>query len=94
MLRNRPADSLEAENHTSSFNGLLDKYGYRNFESLDKSKNTGPWGFLLLGELFQNNHHHAKNDANFAKKWFEIDLTYQIMRFFNFIGIIQLNKIN
>ena len=67
------------------------KYGYRNFNSTDQSKNTGPWGFFLLGELFQNNHHHAKHDANFAKKWFEFDLTYQVMRMLNFVGIIQLN---
>jgi stearoyl-CoA desaturase (delta-9 desaturase) len=70
------------------------KYGYRNFESTDQSKNSGPWGLFLLGELFQNNHHHAKNDANFAKKWFEFDLTYQVMRVFNFIGIIKLNRIH
>jgi stearoyl-CoA desaturase (delta-9 desaturase) len=48
---------------------------------------------MLLGELFQNNHHHAKHDANFAKKWFEFDLTYQVMRVFNLIGIIRLNKV-
>ncbi|MBC7720678.1 MAG: acyl-CoA desaturase, partial [Pedobacter sp.] len=41
-------------------------------------------------ELFQNNHHFDKTDANFAKRWFEFDLTYQIMRGFNFIGIIKL----
>jgi stearoyl-CoA desaturase (delta-9 desaturase) len=69
------------------------KYGYRNFDSVDQSKNTGPWGIFLLGELFQNNHHHDKNDANFAKKWFEFDLTYQVMRGLNFIGIIQLNRV-
>ena len=50
------------------------KYGYRNFDSVDQSKNTGPWGILLMGELFQNNHHHKKDDANFAKKWFEFDI--------------------
>jgi stearoyl-CoA desaturase (delta-9 desaturase) len=70
------------------------KYGYSNFNNADHSKNTGPFGFVLLGELFQNNHHHAKGDANFAKKWFEVDLTYQIMRVFNFAGIIRLNKVN
>ena len=45
MLRNRPADSLEAENHTSSFNGLLDKYGYRN--SLSKGKPVSAVGSAL-----------------------------------------------
>jgi len=66
------------------------KYGYSNFENGDHSKNSSPWGVLLMGELFQNNHHYDKADANFAKKWFEFDLTYQIMRVMNYVGIIHL----
>ena len=45
---------------------------------------------LLMGELFQNNHHYAKDDANFAKKWFEFDLTFFVMRGLNAVGIIRL----
>lgn len=70
------------------------KYGYSNFNNGDHSKNTSPWGIVLMGELFQNNHHFAKEDANFAKKWFEFDLTFQVMKVFNFIGIIKLNKLS
>ncbi|SMO77498.1 stearoyl-CoA desaturase (delta-9 desaturase) [Solitalea koreensis] len=66
------------------------KYGYSNFNNGDHSKNSSPWGILLMGELFQNNHHYAKDDANFAKKWFEFDLTYQIMKGLNFVKIIKL----
>ena len=61
--------------------------------NIDQSKNTGPWGVLLMGELFQNNHHHKKDDANFAKRWFEFDITYQVMRLFNYLGIIQLRRL-
>ena len=43
-----------------------------------------------MGELFQNNHHFAKEDANFAKKWFEFDLTYFIMRGLHAVKIIQI----
>ena len=68
------------------------KYGYRNFNSIDQSKNTGPWGFFLMGELFQNNHHYDRADANFAKKWFEFDITYQIMRVMNRVRIITINS--
>ena len=66
------------------------KLGYSNFNNGDHSKNSTPFGILLMGELFQNNHHHAKDDANFAKKWFEFDLTYSIMRVMNSVGIIKL----
>ena len=66
------------------------KYGYSNFDNGDHSKNSSPWGIFLMGELFQNNHHFAKDDANFAKKWFEFDLTYFIMRGLNRVRIIKL----
>jgi stearoyl-CoA desaturase (Delta-9 desaturase) len=66
------------------------KYGYRNYKSEDHSKNSTPFGFLLMGELFQNNHHHAMNNANFARRWFEFDTTYLIMRGLHKLRIIRL----
>ncbi len=66
------------------------KYGYSNYENGDHSKNSTPFGVLLMGELFQNNHHYDKDNANFARKWFEFDTTYLIMRGLNKIGIIKL----
>lgn len=68
------------------------KYGYRNFNGSDKSKNSLFWDFFLLGELFQNNHHHAGSKPNFATKWFEFDPTYPIIWVFNKIGIIRLTR--
>ena len=68
------------------------KYGHSNYNNGDHSRNSTPFGVLLMGELFQNNHHYAKHDANFAKRWFEFDLTYQIMRGMNSIGIIKIIK--
>lgn len=66
------------------------KYGYSNFSNGDQSKNTTPWGVLLMGELFQNNHHFDQENANFARKWYEFDTTYLIMRGMNRLGIIRL----
>ena len=47
----------------------------------------------MMGELFQNNHHYSKYDPNFAKKWFELDFTFQVMRGFNFVHIIRLKPV-
>jgi len=69
------------------------KYGYRNFpQEKDQSKNTLLVDFLMLGELFQNNHHHAAARANFASKWWEIDPAYPIIKIFDKIGMIRLVK--
>jgi len=69
------------------------KLGYQNFNNGDHSRNSTPWGILLMGELFQNNHHHARNSANFAKKWFEFDVTYLIMRGMHALHIIRLKPV-
>jgi len=69
------------------------KYGYSNYKNGDHSKNTSPWGILLMGELFQNNHHYDKDSANFARKWFEFDLTYIIMLGLNKMKVIRLKPV-
>ncbi len=68
------------------------KYGYRNFECADHSKNTLIWDFLLLGELFQNNHHQAGSRPNFAAKWWEIDPVYPVILLFDKLRIIKLAR--
>lgn len=68
------------------------KYGYRNFESDDHSKNTLFIDFLLMGELFQNNHHHRGSRPNFAAKWYEIDPAYPIILLLDKMRIIKLAK--
>ena len=67
------------------------RYGYRNFALADDSRNTLPVDFLTGGELMQNNHHKYPMSPNFAARWFEIDTTYQIMRLFHLVGIIDMS---
>ena len=69
------------------------KFGYSNFDNKDHSKNTTPVGLIMMGELFQNNHHFAKYDPNFAKKWYEVDFTYLIMRGLNSVRIIRFKRL-
>ena len=66
------------------------KYGYKNYDNGDHSRNSTPFGIFLMGELFQNNHHFKMDSANFARKWFEFDLTYLIMRGLHRVRIIRL----
>lgn len=65
------------------------KYGYRSFNTPDESRNTEPFGFLLLGELFQNNHHQHPTSAKFSKKWFEFDLAFPIISVLSWIGVLK-----
>jgi stearoyl-CoA desaturase (delta-9 desaturase) len=65
--------------HGAIVNWCGHRYGYRNFSTRDESRNTLPVDFLLMGELYQNNHHRSPNRLNFAVRWFEIDPAYPII---------------
>lgn len=68
------------------------KYGYRNYDTKDKSVNTLVFDVLTAGELFQNNHHTFGMSPNFAARWFEIDPTYQVIKVFSALGFIDTSK--
>jgi stearoyl-CoA desaturase (delta-9 desaturase) len=68
--------------------------GYRNIDTPDKSKNTLPIDLFLMGELYQNNHHAAPNDPCFAKRWWEIDPGFIILRIFTRSKKLNLQKSN
>lgn len=87
-----PIHYLMGPIHGAIVNWCGHKYGYSNHENGDKSRNTLPLDFLMLGELFQNNHHKSANRANFAQKWFEFDPTYPIIKVFSWVGIIKMQR--
>jgi stearoyl-CoA desaturase (delta-9 desaturase) len=85
-----PAHFLMGPIHGAIVNWCGHRYGYRNFESNDVSRNTLRFDFLTLGELFQNNHHEHPMSPNFAARRFEVDPCYQVMRLLSWSGVIEL----
>jgi stearoyl-CoA desaturase (delta-9 desaturase) len=77
--------------HGAIVNWAGHRVGYRNFDSDDDSTNALPFDFLTMGELFQNNHHADAQNPNFAAGPFELDPTYQVMRLFDHLGIIEMD---
>jgi len=65
------------------------RYGYRNFPVRDGSRNTLPIDFLMMGELYQNNHHRNPKRARFAVRWFEFDPAYAIIWLLKQVGIVR-----
>jgi stearoyl-CoA desaturase (delta-9 desaturase) len=77
--------------HGAIVNWCGHRYGYRNFPNDDVSRNTLIFDVLTGGELFQNNHHKYGMSPNFAARWFEIDPTYQVMRVFAALNLIDMS---
>jgi len=88
-----PVHFLMGPLHGAIVNWCGHKYGYSNHDNDDHSKNSLPWDFLLMGELFQNNHHKKPNSPNFATKWWEFDPTYPVMKVLHWVRIIKIRKV-
>jgi stearoyl-CoA desaturase (delta-9 desaturase) len=75
--------------HGGIVNWCGHRYGYRNFSLSDKSRNTLPIDFLMMGELYQNNHHRFPKRIQFAARWFEFDPAYPIIWLLKKLGIVR-----
>jgi stearoyl-CoA desaturase (Delta-9 desaturase) len=88
-----PMHFLMGPLHGAIVNWAGHKYGYSNFDNHDKSKNTLLMDFLMMGELFQNNHHKLPNRPKFAVRWFELDPTFPIMKMLHWMHIIRIKPV-
>lgn len=85
-----PAHYLMGPIHGAIVNRCGHRYGYRNFDNRDQSRNTLLWDFLTMGELFQNNHHRNCTRVNFAVRRYEVDPCYWIIRGLAAVGALKL----
>jgi stearoyl-CoA desaturase (Delta-9 desaturase) len=88
-----PIHYLMGPIHGAIVNWSGHKYGYQNYDNHDKSKNSLLLDFLMMGELFQNNHHKLPNRVNFATKWFEFDPSYPVIKLLHWMRIIKLQPV-
>jgi stearoyl-CoA desaturase (delta-9 desaturase) len=88
-----PVMFLMSPIHGAIINWFAHKYGYRNFEVGDTSRNFLPVDILMMGESYHNNHHKNGSRANFGGvRWHEIDPTYLMIRVLDAFKIIKLNR--
>ena len=62
-------------------------WGYRTYETTDDSRNNWLVALLAFGEGWHNNHHAYPRMAAQGHKWWEIDLTYSVIRLMKWTGL-------
>ena len=65
---------------TFFINSLAHVFGKRRYETSDTSRNSMILALLTSGEGWHNNHHHYQSTANQGWFWWEVDLTWYVLR--------------
>jgi stearoyl-CoA desaturase (delta-9 desaturase) len=69
-------------------NSLCHIFGRRRYETTDQSRNNLPVALLTLGEGWHNNHHYYQSSANQGFFWWELDISYYIIRLLGLLGLV------
>lgn len=69
-------------------NSACHLWGKRRFETTDRSKNLWWAALLTLGEGWHNNHHHYQSCARQGFMWWEVDVSYYIIRTLGAVGLV------
>ena len=74
--------------HTAwSVNSVTHVWGYRTYETPDSSRNNPIVGIFGAGEGWHNNHHADPRSARHGHQWWELDLSWLIIRLLMRLGL-------
>jgi stearoyl-CoA desaturase (delta-9 desaturase) len=73
---------------TCFINSLAHVFGRQRFVTGDDSRNSLPLALLTLGEGWHNNHHHYMHSTRQGFYWWEIDITYYLLKALSWTGLI------
>jgi stearoyl-CoA desaturase (delta-9 desaturase) len=73
---------------TFTINSLSHWFGKRRYQTTDDSKNNVWLALLTMGEGWHNNHHYYQRAANQGFFWWEIDMTFYVLRALQAVGLV------
>jgi len=73
---------------TFFINSLAHVFGKRRFATTDDSRNNGWLALITLGEGWHNNHHRYQASARNGFYWWEIDVTYYVLKVLSWLGLV------
>jgi stearoyl-CoA desaturase (Delta-9 desaturase) len=65
---------------TFTVNSICHVWGSRRYTTGDASRNNVLVALITLGEGWHNNHHHYQGSANQGFRWWEVDVSYYLIR--------------
>lgn len=74
---------------TFSINSIDHMYGSRRYAMSNTSRNNALMALLTLGEGWHNNHHHYPVTAKAGFYWWEIDITYYLLKVLSWLRIVK-----
>ena len=74
--------------NTFTINSLAHVWGSRRYETKDTSRNNWILAITTLGEGWHNNHHYYSASARNGFYWWEVDVTYYILKLLSYVGIV------
>jgi stearoyl-CoA desaturase (Delta-9 desaturase) len=73
---------------TFSINSVAHWFGRRRYVTTDESKNSLLLALVTMGEGWHNNHHYYQRSVRQGFFWWEIDLTYYVLKLLSVFGIV------
>ena len=73
---------------TFTINSLAHRWGSRRYATRDDSRNNFWLALITFGEGWHNNHHHYPASARQGFFWWEIDMTYYVLRMLAALGLV------
>lgn len=74
---------------TFTINSLAHVWGKRRYNTTDQSRNNFLLALITMGEGWHNNHHYYMNSARQGFRWWEIDLTFYVLKGLAILGIVR-----
>jgi stearoyl-CoA desaturase (Delta-9 desaturase) len=74
---------------TFCINSLAHVVGSRRYATSDDSRNNPALALLTFGEGWHNNHHHYQRSARQGFFWWEIDVTYYVLKLLEALRIVR-----
>jgi stearoyl-CoA desaturase (delta-9 desaturase) len=74
---------------TFFINSLAHVFGRRRYATTDTSRNSFLLSLLTLGEGWHNNHHYYQSTANQGFFWWELDVSYYVLRVMSWLGLVR-----